>query len=194
MQSRDSDDLGDLWPSARLDDAARQRLLDHAALLGDQGAVQSVFDASAEPLDDLQRQRLLRHAGRLGAARQGWPWRPALWAVAATLLAVVGAGHWPVAKPRGSAGVSAPAAPGGATQPPASATAAEVAELDATAELAAALPGLAEFEEAGEEREAESAALELNDDEGALDVGAGLDALHGLQGDGMEDNSTLPVL
>lgn len=164
------------WPVAELDAAARERLMAHAAEVVEIAAIQEVFDATAPRLDDLARARLLKAARNTPMRQQSWPWQSALATAAATLLAVVATGQWqqpPKATATAHAIADTPAAGtfGGdrAGKPPLSATA-----LDEPAELAAVLPGLDQVGDSEEFAADES-------DETEHDLGAGLDALHGVQ-------------
>lgn len=170
------------WPVAQLDAAARERLLDHAAEVVDFAAIQGVFDATAPRLDDLARARLLRTSRNIPKKQQSWPWQHALIATAATLLAVVAAGQFPqlpmaAAPENPSATIAAAAAPrlNDAVVPPLAAAA-----LDEPAELAAILPGLNDLGD-GEELAADDG------DDTDPDLGAGLDALHGVETEGGAD-------
>lgn len=181
-QEREADmHLGDAemaasWPVAELDASARGRLMAHAAEVVEIAAIQDVFDATAPRFDDLARARLIRAARNTPMRQQSWPWRSALATAAATLLAVVATGQWQQ-PPKPSATLHAiadtPAAasmagdrPG---KPPLFATA-----LDEPAELAAVLPGLDQVSDSEEFAADESGEAEH-------DLGAGLDALHGVQ-------------
>lgn len=175
MQLGDAE-MAAIWPAATLDAATRERLVDHAAEVGDFAAVQGVFDATAPRLDDLARARLLRATRHTPMRKQSWPWPYALAAAAATLLAVVAAGQWQrpstptaIAHAIAVASAAATSGPDGAGKSPLPAAA-----LDEAAELAAVLPGLDHVGDSEEFAADES-------DESELDLGGGLDALHGVE-------------
>ena len=188
-QEREPDmQLGDAelavsWPVATLDTAARERLMDHAAEVGDFAAVQEAFDATAPRLDELARARLLGTARSTPKRHQSWPWQSALATAAATLLAVVATGQWQ-RQPTPTATVRALAdAQAAATSGPDRAGVAPLPSgpLDEPAELAALLPLLDDLGY-GEEFAAEEAG-----DDSDTDLGAGLDALHGVESEGTAD-------
>lgn len=179
MQLEDAE-IAAIWPGARLDAAARERLMDHAAEVDDFAAVQRVFDNTAPRLDDLARAKLLRAARTTPRRQQSWPWQSALATAAATLLAVLAAGQWqqpPTPTATAHAVADAPAAAtSGADH--AGKSPLPAAPLDEPAELAALLPLLDDLGD-GEECAAEDAG-----DDSDLDLGAGLDALHGVESQG----------